>query len=661
MDVFLSTHQNTIKRVIKSVFQHEQALKSLSTWWEKITLIGKINSFEVASTILEDMDNTQGKFNGLQVRLIESLVNEHSRKVILQNASRSQMAIDVLIRNLFERTADIGFLSTDHDVTKFLQNTNINENDRGFIQQRLCAYVNIYSVYKDALLLTADGELLFQLSQPTRTGKMSDDMIQQAINKPDDYVEYFGETELMGDTQSNLLYANAVVEDGKVIGVIVLCFRFNNELEGIINRLLFKNEVDHFLLSDGAGNVLRAPNNSNTETQLKLTLTTKPKLSSVNGKTMIEICVKGQGYQGYAGPKDWYMGSLLPIEKMNSDDKIDGHSLSSNFTGVVSEELEDIRRQSVLINDDLQLIVLNGIITSARKNAVEFMPVLEAIKKIGEDISNVFSDSIESLFSTIVSGQLNAMRLQASLAVDIMDRNLYERANDCRWWGVNSLLIKALSAPITDQKTIQETLATIHSLYTVYHTLYVYDKEGRYVAFSDEQYNDKIGQNVEAGSGAEEVFKLNGIYEYSVSSFEKFDCYQGANTYIYNAALRDMEQKNKIVGGIGIVFDSTTEFNAILNDILPRENGIIKAGAKALFVTEQGIVLSSSSGEHLIGDVFSPDIDRAELNKEGTTASVIRLGDREYHIGGAKSVGYREYKRDDGYNNTIIAWVLTPC
>jgi hypothetical protein len=65
------------------------------------------------------MDNTLGQLNDLQERLIESLISEHVRKILLQNISRSQMAIDVLIRNLFERTADIGFISTDYDVVQF--------------------------------------------------------------------------------------------------------------------------------------------------------------------------------------------------------------------------------------------------------------------------------------------------------------------------------------------------------------------------------------------------------------------------------------------------------------------------------------------------------------------------------------------------------------
>lgn len=667
MQAFLSTHQDTMKRVIRDVDRYDQGLKSLSTWWEKIALIGKINSFEVASTILQDMDNTLGQFNELQVRLVESLINEHTRKIILQDTSRSQMAIDVLIRNLFERTADIGFLSTDYDVVEFFKKNQLNELDRDFIKQRLEAYVSIYSVYQDALLLAPDGELIFQLSQPSRTGKIQDTFIDQAVTNPHDYIEYFGETELMGGSKANLLYANAVVEEGVVVGVIVLCFRFENELESIVKHLLFEGEANHFLLLDGAGTPLFAPQYSSSELPSKIALSLEPQIVPFNNHSVIQVCAKGQPYQSYTGPKNWHMASLLPLNQIEGDRHFDqdgqkeNTSVSRDFIGLISADLFDIRRQSVSINDDLQLIVLNGIITAARKEAVEFMPVLEAIKKIGQDINNIFDSSIESLFSTIISGQLNAMRLQASLAVDIMDRNLFERANDCRWWGLSSLLRSALSASVVDRDSIQQTLATIHSLYTVYHTLYVYDKQGRYVAFSDDQYGDRVGQFIDDRSGGKAVFQLGTPYEYTVSSFEAFDCYKGEQTYIYNAALRDMNDTGDIIGGIGIVFDSTVEFNAILNDILPRENGAIKVGSKALFTTDTGLVISSTSDEYLIGDTFLPDINLGQLEKEGTIATVIKLGDFTYLIGAAKSIGYREYKRTDGYENNVIAWVLVPC
>ncbi|QNT06986.1 MULTISPECIES: hypothetical protein [Marinomonas] len=651
---------------MKGVRRYDHGLKSLSIWWEKIALIGKINSFEVASTILKDMDDTLAQFNHLQSRLVESLINEHTRKVLLQNISCCQMAIDVLIRNLFERTADIGFLSTDYDVVRFLKKAHINEEDRLSIAKHLHAYVSIYSVYQDVILLKPDGELVFQLNQPTRSGQIRDSFIQQAVRLPNQYVEYFGATQLMEKSQVNLLYANAVVENDAVIGVLVLCFRFRNELEGIMGRLSSARQENPLLLINGAGEVLFAPKMYHQQYSSTLSLKTALQMITVNGKSVVAVCAKGQAYQGYAGPENWRVTALLAVENLDSEpshfvsNKSEGASLFSDFTGLISADLYDIRQCSISINDDLQLIVLNGIITAAREKAIEFMPVLEAIKKIGRDIDKIFADSIDSLFSTIISGQLDAIKLQASLAVDIMDRNLYERANDCRWWGLSSLLRSALSASPIDKVGLQQTLAKIHRLYTVYHTLYVYDKQACYVAFSDARYQEKVGHRVEQGSGAQAVFGLKNSYQYCVSSFSVFDCYNGESTYIYNAALRDLKEE-EVIGGIGIVFDSTTEFKAILNDILPREQGEVKEGVKALFTSDKGVVIACSSPDHVVGEVFWPDIDSTQLNKEGTTATVLRLGGVMYLIGAARSNGYREYKCQDGYKNPIIAWVLVPC
>ena len=663
VDMFLVKNQSIIKRFIKGVDKYDQTLKSLGTWWEKIALIGKINSFEVASTILEDMDNTLGQFQILQKRLIESLTNEHARKVIMQDLSRCQMAIDVLIRNLFERTADIGFLATDHNVVNFLKNSDKKEEDGVFLRQRFQAYVDIYSVYQDAFLIALDGEVVFQLSQPSRRGKVQDAFIQQAITYPDCYVEYFGQTSLMAGSLSNLLYANAVIDEGRVVGVIVLCFRFQNELEEITNHLLFEQEDNHFLLLNGAGDVLFAPQRYQQDFPMHLSISAVPKVVLFHHKDCVQVTTKGQPYQGYTGPENWHMGSLLVLENMDRgvSDTQDHQTLVADLAGLISADLFDIRRQSISINDDLELIVLNGIITAARKDAVEFVPVLEAIKKIGRDIDNVFANSIESLFSTIISGQLNAIALQANLAVDIMDRNLYERANDCRWWGLSTSLQTALSTPEIDKNRIRQTLEKIHSLYTVYHNLYVYDQNGRYLAFSDDTYQHQVGQTIEANSAGMGVFHSQDIYAYCVSPFMPFDCYGGAHTYIYNAAIRSPEKNNVVVGGIGIVFDSRVEFRAILNDILPRENGVVKAGTKALFTTDKGFVIASSSDDHAVGSVFFPEISLTELFQDGSTATAIRFDGNVYLIGAAMSNGYREYKRQDGYENTIIAWVLVPC
>ena len=47
---------------------------------------------------------------------------------------------------------------------------------------------------------------------------------------------------------------------------------------------------------------------------------------------------------------------------------------------------------------------------------------------------------------TVVSAILEDAQQLAALAVDVLDRNLYERANDCRWWALNATLIGHVDA-----------------------------------------------------------------------------------------------------------------------------------------------------------------------------------------------------------------------
>lgn len=68
-----------------------------------------------------------------------------------------------------------------------------------------------------------------------------------------------------------------------------------------------------------------------------------------------------------------------------------------------------------------------------------------------------------------------------------MDRDLYERANDCRWWALTSafreLLVKERLTD-DDAERLSSILRTINGLYTVYANLIVFDRRGQIVAVS---------------------------------------------------------------------------------------------------------------------------------------------------------------------------------
>ena len=151
-----------------------------------------------------------------------------------------------------------------------------------------------------------------------------------------------------------------------------------------------------------------------------------------------------------------------------------------------------------------------------------------------------------------------------------MDRNLYERANDCRWWALDPLFGQALAkADGADRcEAVSRRLCEINDLYTVYENLLVFDNEQCVVGVSRTQYEGLVGTNLNA-EWARNTLMLTTPDRYVVSDFSPTALYGGRPSYIYGAALLD--GPGKVVGGIGIVFDSKAQFATMLQDALPPE------------------------------------------------------------------------------------------
>lgn len=75
-----------------------------------------------------DMTTTREEFETLTAQLLSSLGTATVKKTLQQVTLKAQVAVDIVIRNLFERTADIGFLATDDDLRYFLRNRSSGEN-----------------------------------------------------------------------------------------------------------------------------------------------------------------------------------------------------------------------------------------------------------------------------------------------------------------------------------------------------------------------------------------------------------------------------------------------------------------------------------------------------------------------------------------------------
>ncbi|MBC7202439.1 MAG: chemotaxis protein CheW, partial [Pusillimonas sp.] len=308
--------------------------------------------------------------------------------------------------------------------------------------------------------------------------------------------------------------------------------------------------------------------------------------------------------------------------------------------------------------ETIRRVVWNGQVMTAGQGGelLKLKAILDQISETGTRSNELFAQSINDLYETVLASRLQNSEFVSHLLVDLLDRNLYERSDDCRWWALTPELRAALASPELNSSTIAlitEILEYINSLYTVYTRIFVYDRTGCIVAGTNatDDHGTIIGTSIDEITLGQ-VMSLRTEQQYYVTPFVPNVMYGNAPTYVYHAAIRAPDS-DKVLGGIGIVFDSTPEFMAMLRGGITEKESV-----KAFFIDRQGRIISSTDPTRPVGDLLDIHPDLLEL-PNGKSASRIVIHDGQYSILGCSvSHGYREFKVIDGYKEDVIAVVF---
>lgn len=639
-----------------------QEFQELGIWWSRVALTGKINSRGIASNLLDNMEQTKQRFESLQQQLISNLVKEKQGKLSQELGARAQMTIDLLIRNLFERTADVGFLATDQAIRGFMQEPT--PAGREALHTRLQAYVAKYSVYDDLLLLAPDGRVCLQLQADQGLQQSSDPLIQAVSNQPRQWQEVFRQSDLQPHKKTAHLFACSIHlsddPDSPLLGVLCLSFDFATEITTLFHQFAEPGQL--LVLLDDKDRIVASNNPEELPVGQLLRAQLCPGLYLLpyQNEQYLARSVITKGYEGYCG-LPWVMHIMQPVKQSFEEATQQGNHDGGLAAGHPDNSLGKIRIQAVQITDDLSLAVLNGQILAARQQAVEFVPVLNEIRGIGLQTQNVFQRSITTLQQTIADSQCSDVCFRAYTAMDIMDRNLYERANDVRWWALTYSFREALAKGQKDNNTRQQLTATleyINRLYTVYTSLLLFDAEGQVLATSSPDHHEWIGRQVPAALMP--ALQVPHSQAYAVTPFESSPFYGDRPTYIYLSSIMAPDS-NRCVGGLAIVFDSEPQFRQMLIDSLPQDfEGKVLDGCWGVFSDLKGCVLASTSAEYTVGSRLKPHVPVDSLDKDAQGIN-LQLDKTSCAVGYARSGGYREYKVSDGYSNDLLAQIFVTC
>lgn len=162
---------------------------------------------------------------------------------------------------------------------------------------------------------------------------------------------------------------------------------------------------------------------------------------------------------------------------------------ASEITGVTVDRIAQITKQ-------MNVLGLNARIEAARvgQQGAGFALVAEEVRKVSGQIGEIANQLGETLKARL-SG-LEQMVSQLSIAatgtrlvdsaftaVDLIDRNLYERSCDVRWWATDADLIAAAQHQDRDRlRRAGQRLGVILDAYTVYSDIWLVAPDGRVLA-----------------------------------------------------------------------------------------------------------------------------------------------------------------------------------
>jgi hypothetical protein len=319
--------------------------------------------------------------------------------------------------------------------------------------------------------------------------------------------------------------------------------------------------------------------------------------------------------------------------------------LSERLSAVAGRRIGEISA----VNRLAKMLSINALIVAARAGDAGkgFVVVAEEFKKISSDIDAI-AGSLESEVGADL-GELNAvggailehMRGQRLIdlalnAIEIIDRNLYERTCDVRWWATDAAIVDCLQNPSPEKaRHASKRLKVILDAYTVYLDIWICDATGRIVANGrPDRYPRAIGRSMAEAAWFPQAMQTASGDEFVVHDVQRAPTLDDALVATYATAIRaGGEADGEPIGVLGVHFDWRPQAQAVVDGVRLTEGE--RARSRVLILDQNHRVLAASDGQGVLTDTVPLDLSGGPMSSY--TADGLT-------IGYALTPGYETYK-----------------
>jgi hypothetical protein len=287
-------------------------------------------------------------------------------------------------------------------------------------------------------------------------------------------------------------------------------------------------------------------------------------------------------------------------------------ALANDVRARVALDVDKIRS----VTGHTKMLAINALIEAARAGSAGrgFAIVAEEVKRVSGDIETVSQRLHDQVLQRM--GRLaaigDAMRRNvrgrrlidlAANAIEIMDRNLYERTCDVRWWATDAAIVDAAAQP-DDRAAVTHAsrrMGVILDAYTVYLDLWLIDPSGRVLASGRPNRRRVAGLDVSGRGWFSEALRTRDGDSYAVGEVAPEPGLGGAVALPYATAVRrEGARDGAPTGVLAALFDWDAQAGSVVRGVrMPPDEA---ARTRVMLVDRAGVVLAASDGKGALSE-----------------------------------------------------------